>query len=409
MLRVDSAVVGSTGAVRSRRRSREWNAGRRPCPIEYKSGVRHGAAADLQLCAQALCLEEMLDVEITGGRRLVRRPAAPDSASTSRRHCDDEVRSGHRVDPACNSSRVELPDAPNDPSLLRSASFCTTACPSWPARPRRVDPLHDGRGVPMRYLSTVYVREAPRPRAAPPGLAASCPPRTASQRISPSRRLTRWCCSAARRSPRRRSRRVSGAACGSPHSRRAEPFVSSSAPGPAATSICARPSIGRSSMTEARSLASVEGRRRGETAEQSESRGAIAGRGTSRSRPPPHASTQGARRPDPRARSLEAGRCPTPPTTSEANRRRCGPDLLSAPWSKSLENERVRTSSRRTRRPPRDPGQRPARVLLRSTRDRVHRRRRRASDWTTRWASSIAHASGQPLVGPRSSPKNCGP
>jgi CRISPR-associated exonuclease Cas4 len=28
-------------------------------PIEYKMGTRHGRAADLQLCAQALCLEEM--------------------------------------------------------------------------------------------------------------------------------------------------------------------------------------------------------------------------------------------------------------------------------------------------------------------------------------------------------------
>ena len=36
-------------------------------PIEYKSGVRHGSAADLQLCAQALCLEEMLGVEIPDG------------------------------------------------------------------------------------------------------------------------------------------------------------------------------------------------------------------------------------------------------------------------------------------------------------------------------------------------------
>ena len=36
-------------------------------PVEYKSGVRHGSAADLQLCAQALCLEEMLGVEVTGG------------------------------------------------------------------------------------------------------------------------------------------------------------------------------------------------------------------------------------------------------------------------------------------------------------------------------------------------------
>ncbi len=36
-------------------------------PVEYKSGVRHGNAADLQLCAQALCLEEMLDTTVTEG------------------------------------------------------------------------------------------------------------------------------------------------------------------------------------------------------------------------------------------------------------------------------------------------------------------------------------------------------
>jgi len=29
-------------------------------PVEYKAGVRHGQSADVQLCAQALCLEEML-------------------------------------------------------------------------------------------------------------------------------------------------------------------------------------------------------------------------------------------------------------------------------------------------------------------------------------------------------------
>ena len=33
-------------------------------PVEYKSGVRHGTAAELQVCAQAMCLEEMLGVEI---------------------------------------------------------------------------------------------------------------------------------------------------------------------------------------------------------------------------------------------------------------------------------------------------------------------------------------------------------
>lgn len=36
-------------------------------PIEYKSGRRRGKHADLQLCAQALCLEEMLGVPVPRG------------------------------------------------------------------------------------------------------------------------------------------------------------------------------------------------------------------------------------------------------------------------------------------------------------------------------------------------------
>lgn len=38
-----------------------------PYPIEYKVGRRHGRHPDLQLCAQALCLEEMLDVAVLEG------------------------------------------------------------------------------------------------------------------------------------------------------------------------------------------------------------------------------------------------------------------------------------------------------------------------------------------------------
>ena len=36
-------------------------------PVEYKAGIRHGRAADLQVCAQALCLEEMLGLEVPYG------------------------------------------------------------------------------------------------------------------------------------------------------------------------------------------------------------------------------------------------------------------------------------------------------------------------------------------------------
>ena len=54
-------------------------------PVEYKSGNRHGNAADLQVCAQGLCLEEMFDVSIPygfvwygGPRRRVRVDFTPE-------------------------------------------------------------------------------------------------------------------------------------------------------------------------------------------------------------------------------------------------------------------------------------------------------------------------------------------
>lgn len=36
-------------------------------PVEYKIGTRHGAAAAMQLCAQALCLEEMFSTTVPSG------------------------------------------------------------------------------------------------------------------------------------------------------------------------------------------------------------------------------------------------------------------------------------------------------------------------------------------------------
>lgn len=36
-------------------------------PVEYKVGGRHGRTADIQLCAQAMCLEEMVDTTVPEG------------------------------------------------------------------------------------------------------------------------------------------------------------------------------------------------------------------------------------------------------------------------------------------------------------------------------------------------------
>ena len=81
-------------------------------PVEYKSGVPHGRTADLQVCAQAMCLEEMLAVRIDeasvwyGGLR--RRVQV--SLTTELR---DEVRRAiFQIRGQIVSG--QLPDAPND-------------------------------------------------------------------------------------------------------------------------------------------------------------------------------------------------------------------------------------------------------------------------------------------------------
>lgn len=46
----------------------EFNPGGTPYPVEYKSGPRRGSKHDdVQLCAQAMCLEEMLDRDVPRG------------------------------------------------------------------------------------------------------------------------------------------------------------------------------------------------------------------------------------------------------------------------------------------------------------------------------------------------------
>ena len=81
-------------------------------PVEYKAGTRHGRTADLQVCAQALCLEEMLGLEVPHGYvwyGATRRRSRVNFTATLRasvldivKSIRDQMRSG------------ELPTAPND-------------------------------------------------------------------------------------------------------------------------------------------------------------------------------------------------------------------------------------------------------------------------------------------------------
>ena len=119
--------------------------GDRVYPVEYKAGTRHGSAADLQVCAQALCLEEMLDVDIPAGyvwygrpRRKVRVPLTPDLR-----------REVHEIVTAIRSQITSgrLPIAPND-ERCKECQLRPHCLPELTSSPSRVD----------RYMSRVVFR-----------------------------------------------------------------------------------------------------------------------------------------------------------------------------------------------------------------------------------------------------------
>ena len=104
-------------------------------PVEYKSGTRHGDAADLQLCAQALCLEEMLEVEIPHGYVWYggpRRRVQVDFALELRRGVRDVIR---RI--RAQLLRFELPAAPNDERCAQ-CQLLHHCLPGLTSAPRKV-------------------------------------------------------------------------------------------------------------------------------------------------------------------------------------------------------------------------------------------------------------------------------
>ena len=91
-----------------------------PFPVEYKVGRRHPPHADLQLCAQALCLEEMLGVEIPDGAVYSYDVATEDAAG--RRH------------PAPGRPRLRPPTASGCRSPSSNAKIRRRAVPRSPDR-----------------------------------------------------------------------------------------------------------------------------------------------------------------------------------------------------------------------------------------------------------------------------------
>jgi CRISPR-associated exonuclease Cas4 len=123
-----------------------------PYPVEYKLGRRRGIHADLQLCAQALCLEEMLGVEVARGAIFYH--------GMHRRHevmIDEPLRQAtlraiEAVREMLGSQR--LPAAPND-ARCSSCSLLNACMPSVIGEPARVRGL---QGALFRAL--VLGREA---------------------------------------------------------------------------------------------------------------------------------------------------------------------------------------------------------------------------------------------------------
>jgi len=95
-------------------------------PVEYKIGERHGIAAELQLCGQALCLEEMFGVSIPVGYVWYSGPRRRDRVAISGDLRQATFAAIDALRAAMRSDR--LPDAPAD-QRCQSCQLAPTCLP----------------------------------------------------------------------------------------------------------------------------------------------------------------------------------------------------------------------------------------------------------------------------------------
>ena len=139
--RVDSADDTANKGIRTVRGAPLWSErlglrgkadviefhGDTPYPVEYKVGKRHGHHADLQLCAQALCLEDMLGTAVPQGAifyHAVRRRHEVDFTPTLRAQTLEFVAAIRAM-----LRHQSLPPAPND-ARCPSCSLLDSCLPS---------------------------------------------------------------------------------------------------------------------------------------------------------------------------------------------------------------------------------------------------------------------------------------
>lgn len=116
--------------------------GPQPYPVEYKVGRRRARFGhdELQLAAQAMCLEEMLGIEVPEGAVFYRASQARRAVAIDEtlralvKYATAEVRSMLR--------RFELPEALHDDPRCPTCSMVDACLPGIVAHPRRLALLH---------------------------------------------------------------------------------------------------------------------------------------------------------------------------------------------------------------------------------------------------------------------------
>lgn len=117
-----------------------------PYPVEYKVGRRHGRHAELQLCAQALCLEDMLRMAVPRGAvyyRAHRRRHEVEFSAQLRAATLEAVLAVRTM-----IRRRELPPAPND-ARCPNCSLINSCLPWVVGEPSRMRGLQGALFRPM--------------------------------------------------------------------------------------------------------------------------------------------------------------------------------------------------------------------------------------------------------------------
>jgi CRISPR-associated exonuclease Cas4 len=125
----------------------------RPFPVEFKRGrLRHERSYEVQLCAQALCLEEMLSVSVPDGALFYGKTARRQPVTF-----DEELRSGTE---AAAARLHELFSA----GVTPKAVFVKNKCRQCSLFERCVPEVSDGKARVSGYLKrATSVDESPQP------------------------------------------------------------------------------------------------------------------------------------------------------------------------------------------------------------------------------------------------------